>query len=80
MTPTVQTVAEAALQLSPEDREALVERLLVSLEPADALHPAWRDEIGRRVAALQSGTVKLMTADDALSQLAAHIHSRRPAA
>ena len=57
--PTVDSLLEAALTLSPEDRAALAERLVESL-PADAtpgpdgwpanLHPAWKGEIARRSA------------------------------
>lgn len=79
MPATVQSVAEAALKLSPEDREALVERLIASLEPADALHPAWREEITRRVAEMQAGRAHLIPADEAMARLTAHIHARRPA-
>jgi putative addiction module component (TIGR02574 family) len=80
MSNTVQAVAEAALKLSPEDREALVEQLIASLEPPEALHPAWRDEIARRVADMQAGRSRFIPPDEALSRLAAHIRRRRPAA
>lgn len=56
---TVDSILEAALTLSPEDRAALADRLHDSL-PADTtpgpggwpanLHPAWKAEIARRSA------------------------------
>lgn len=80
MPTTVQAVAEQAMQLTPEDRELLVERLIASLEPVEPLHPAWRDEIARRVAEMDAGRVRFIPADEAMAELAAHIHSRRSAA
>lgn len=80
MSTTVQDIAEQALQLSPEDREALVERLIASLEPAEPLHPAWREEISRRVTEMNAGRTRFIPADEAMAALAAHIHSRRTAA
>jgi putative addiction module component (TIGR02574 family) len=80
MSTTVQHVAEQAMQLSPEDREALVERLIASLEPGEPLHPEWQDEIARRVAEMEAGRTRFIPADEAMAALAAHIHSRRTAA
>ena len=80
MPTTVQAIAEQAMQLTPEDREVLVERLIASLEPAEPLHPAWRAEIARRVAEMDAGRVRFIPADEAMADLAAHIHSRRSAA
>jgi len=78
--PTIESVAEAALKLAPEDREALVERLIASLEPEQPLSPEWHTEISRRVAEMQAGRSHFVPADEALARLAAHIHRRRPAA
>ena len=80
MSTTVQHVAEQAMQLSSEDREALVERLIASLEPAESLHPEWREEISRRVAEMDAGRTRFIPADEAMADLAAHIRSRRTAA
>ena len=80
MSDTVQAVAEAAMKLSSEDRELLVEKLIASLDRGDALHPGWRDEIARRLAEMQAGRARFIPADEALARLAAHIHRRRPAA
>lgn len=79
MPDTMQAVAEAALNLSPEDREALVERLIASLEQPEALHPEWHDEIARRLAEVRAGRTQFIPIDEAMARLAAHIHARRPA-
>jgi putative addiction module component (TIGR02574 family) len=80
MPDSIQAVAEAAMKLSPEEREQLVERLIASLDRGDALHPAWQGEIARRMADLQAGRARLIPADEAMARLTAHIHARRPAA
>lgn len=79
MSDTVQAVAEAAMKLWSEDREVLVERLIASLDPGDALHPGWRDEISRRLSEMQAGRLRFIPADKAMARLAAHIHHRLPA-
>lgn len=80
MPDSVTAVAEAALKLSAEDREALVEQLIASLEPAGALHPEWADEVTRRVQLADAGLDDAMAADEALAALDAHIQARcRPA-
>jgi len=80
MPTSVQAVAEEAMKLTPADREALVERLVASLEPADSLHPGWHDEIARRVADMEAGRTRFIPADEAMARLTAHIRRRRPAA
>lgn len=80
MIPTVQSVADAALQLGPEDRRQLVEQLLGSLETPADLHPAWQDEIKRRLAIWRAGSATEWPVDDALACLDRHIQGRRPAA
>ena len=80
MTDSAQALAEAALKLSPEERELLVERLIASLEQGPALHPDWHDEIVRRLADMRAGRTRFIPADEAMARLTAHIHARRPAA
>jgi putative addiction module component (TIGR02574 family) len=80
MSTSVQAVAEEAMKLSPQDREILVERPIASLEPAEPLHPGWRDEIARRVADMEAGRTRFIPADEAMARLTAHIHRRRSAA
>jgi putative addiction module component (TIGR02574 family) len=80
MTDTAQALAEAALKLSPEERELLVETLIASLNEGPALHPDWHDEIVRRLAEMQAGRTRFIPADEAMARLTAHIHARRPTA
>lgn len=78
MSTTIESLADAAMQLSPDDREMLVERLLASLE-GPALHPAWEAELARRVADMNAGRIRFTPANEAMARLADHIYSRRPA-
>jgi len=60
MTPEVSKLLEQALALSPEEQEALADSLISSL--GDKVDPgveaAWREEIARRIAELDSGEAK----------------------
>jgi putative addiction module component (TIGR02574 family) len=73
MDTTLQSLTELALALSIDDRAALAETLLDSIEPLD---PAWDAEIKRRVADLDAGRTRFVSADEALARLDAHIARR----
>ena len=62
----VEELSARAKALSAEDRARLAEELLDSLHgQADFdAEAAWDREIGRRVAEIESGTVKLVPAED----------------
>jgi len=59
MTPTLDSLYQAALALPEADRAELADRLLDSLPPAGpaGLHPAWPAELRRRAAQVDSGEV-----------------------
>ncbi len=59
MSQTVAELFDAALALPEDERAELVDLLAESLEPSpSSLHPAWKAEIRRRAAELDSGQVK----------------------
>ncbi len=60
MGPATEQVLQAALALPEEDRLELVEALLDSHAPPDGLpfDPAWLDEVRRRSAEVEAGTVQ----------------------
>jgi len=59
MSQTVAELLDAALALPEDERAELAELLTASLDPSpSSLHPAWKDEIRRRAAELDSGQVK----------------------
>jgi putative addiction module component (TIGR02574 family) len=73
MSSAAKEILEAALKLSPEEREHLVEELAASL-PNDfaskAIEKAWLDEIGRRSADIDAGTAELLEWSDVRAQIA----------
>ncbi len=63
MTAALKDLAEQAVQLPPEDRAFLAERLLDSLEDAE-LERAWMLEAKRRRDEIRSGDVKPLPSDE----------------
>ncbi|HLW88556.1 MAG TPA: addiction module protein [Terriglobales bacterium] len=73
MTPKASEVLAQAMQLSPQEREFLIDRLVDSLDegPAEAgAEEAWGDEIKSRVDEIRSGKVKLIPGEQVLQELA----------
>jgi putative addiction module component (TIGR02574 family) len=73
MTPQVSELLEKALELSEQERELLVDRLVWSLanEPAEeSVEGAWSEEIKRRVDDIRSGRVKTVPGELVLRELA----------
>ena len=62
----VEELSARAKALSAEDRARLAEELLESLEqePESEVEAAWDQEIERRVAEVESGTARLVTAEE----------------
>jgi len=71
--PTRETVLQAALLLSPDDRALLVEDLVESLDRGEFATPeiaaAWSAEIDRRIAAYDRGEIKTLAAEQSLDHL-----------
>src|SRR5271167_3508377 len=83
MTPKASEVLAQAMQLSPQERELLIDRLVESLDdgPAEAgAEEAWGDEIKRRVDEIRSGKVKLIPGEQVLQELARKLSDRKEAA
>ncbi|HEV3031565.1 MAG TPA: addiction module protein [Polyangia bacterium] len=75
-------ILEAALKLSADEREHLVEELAASL-PNDFvgkdLQKAWLDELGRRSDEIDAGTAELLDLSDVREQIAQRrAHRSRP--
>ncbi|MBU0623006.1 MAG: addiction module protein [Gammaproteobacteria bacterium] len=71
-----------ALQLSVQEREKLIHRLIVSIEgdPEDtpeAIAKAWDDEIARRVADMEAGRTEWVPADEVMTRLRNKINVAR---
>ena len=69
MSLTYQQVGQAAMQLRPDERVDLAEKLWVSVETPEAIAAAWGEEIARRVAQLEAGEVETVPAEQVISEL-----------
>jgi len=61
---TAEQVREAAMSLSPDQREDLAEALFASLPTDPEDEAAWTSEIARRIEDLRTGKAKLIPAED----------------
>jgi putative addiction module component (TIGR02574 family) len=76
MCPDLDDLLKKAMSLPPEDRAALANSLLESLDETDEdAEAAWDDEIKRRVDDVRSGRVKTIPGEQVLERL----NSRRDA-
>ena len=70
MSTSAKTVMDQALKLTANDRAALVETLILSLDKPDpALDAEWLREAEDRLAAYQSGELATVDADDVFREL-----------
>jgi len=81
MAPNVAEVERALLALAPEERAAVIERGLLSLDEVDnadqtEIEAAWLAEVNRRVDEYVSGDTKLVDADEHFAQLRAKLAAR----
>ena len=58
-----------ALQLPRDQRAALAQRLVSSLDPADDIEQKWADEAARRSGAVTSGEEKATPAADVFAEV-----------
>ena len=69
MNPIAETLSAQAVQLPPEDRMALVERILDSLDEPDAsLDALWAKEAGDRLTAYRRGEVRAVALSDVIAK------------
>jgi len=75
MPPTLKELAAQAMDLPADDRAALADLLVTSLDSADlsALERAWADEAYRRSVEVRTGQVAAIPADEALKQVRASL-------
>ena len=81
MSPNAQRLLDQVRQLPPEEREWLVESVLIEDEGLSAaeVESAWDEEIKRRLDEIDSGAVKMIPHEEFLADLDAHIASKRRA-
>lgn len=62
---------EAEAPKLPDERAALAQRLLASLEEDPEMKEAWAREVAWRIAEVESGAVQLIPTEEALARLRA---------
>ncbi len=70
MSSLVEELSRKARALPAEDRVRLAEELLATVQEADTeIEAAWEDEIRRRIAEIDSGTAKLIPAEEVFAEV-----------
>ena len=69
MTETVRELHKRVLSLPPEERAALLELLLASLEPKSAAQRAWAQLASRRREDVRSGRASMVPGEEALARI-----------
>lgn len=70
MSTLVEELSQKAQALTPQERVQLAEELLATVQASDSeVEAAWDEEIRRRVAEIDSGTAKLVPAEEVFAEL-----------
>lgn len=73
MSTPVHDLEAEVLELPPEDRARLLERLIASFEPRSNAQKAWMDLAFRRREDVRAGKVSMVPGDEALARVRARI-------
>ncbi len=68
MLPSVTDLESQALQLAPQERAHLADRLLASLSPDNDVEDAWAEEVERRLAEIEGGSAALVPVEAAIAR------------
>jgi putative addiction module component (TIGR02574 family) len=73
----IQAIIQLALDLAPDDRIAIAQELLASVESEDdcAVAQAWKIEVDRRRSALENGSVMPISWGDVQNRIQARLQS-----
>lgn len=72
--PTQLEIVEAqAMQLTPAERNHLLERLIVSLDADPEVEAAWEQLADQREAELEAGTTQALPGDEVMTRLRARL-------
>jgi putative addiction module component (TIGR02574 family) len=79
---TLEQVTEEVRELSRQDREQLLARLIRDLEPVENLsaaeiESAWDNEIARRLEEIDSGKVKAASAEEVFARIQSKLDEAR---
>lgn len=79
MSPNAQRLLDEICQLPQEERDWLIESALIKEDGVSAVEveAAWDEEIKRRLDEIDSGEVKMLSHEEFIANLDAHIASKR---
>ena len=69
----IELITTEAMKLTTDEREAIVQVLIASLENDAQADEALATEVERRIAEIENGTVKAIPVDEALAQIRASL-------
>ena len=69
MSVRAELLVNEALQLTPEERAQMVDRLIASLDTAPENDEAWAAEVERRNAEIENGSVQLLSGPETVEKL-----------
>jgi len=70
---TYEQIAAEAMQLSPQERADLADRLWISIDTPEAVAAAWDAEVARRIAQIDSGEVETIPQEQVMAELRAKL-------
>jgi putative addiction module component (TIGR02574 family) len=70
-------LASVAMQIPPDERAELVDRLIASLTGGRRYDPAWEAEMNRRIDEIEAGTAKTLSEDEFFEKLRARRAARQ---
>lgn len=73
MSLTYEQIAAEAMQLSPQERADLADRLWISIDTPEAVAAAWDAEVARRIAQIDSGEVETIPQEQVMAELRAKL-------
>ena len=77
MSMTIEQFKAEAMKFSPEERADLADWLWISATPREEVEAAWDAEIARRVAAMDAGEAKFVSAEEVMAKLDAKLHNAK---
>ncbi len=73
MSSQLESVASQAMQLTPEERAHLADRLITSIFQDHEIEHAWAAEVEHRIEEIESGRARLIPAADSIARARAAI-------
>ena len=68
MASRLETLEAEAMDLPPEERVKLADRLIATVFGDNDIEEAWASEVGRRVAEIEAGRIQMIPAADAIAR------------